>query len=179
MKRYADDYETIIENDERGREKKIAVYRGSYYDIAVDEKDIIKFRRNSLILIVAIIILHVAGGFIGNRGMYAFYIALPYVFVFLPLFFMVNGGLRLPKEQRKFRRDEIGLSYDRIRKACIFALILLGVLIIGEIAFMVWFAGEGRSLEIPFIIIESLALTAAYILYRMQRSMQVLISVEE
>jgi len=77
MKRYADDYETIIKNDEHGREKKIAVYRGSYYDIALDEKDIIKFRRNSLILIVAIIVLHVAGGFIGNRGMYAFYITLP------------------------------------------------------------------------------------------------------
>lgn len=179
MKRYADDYETIIETDERGREKKVAVYRGRYFEIDAEENEIVKFRRNSLILIVAIIILHVVGGFIDNPGMYAFYVALPYVINFLPLYFMIAGGLRLPGEKRKFRRDEIGLSFERIRKSNLFALILLGVVLLGEIVFLIWFAGEGRPQEILFMGIELLAIIGAYFLYRMQRMMQEKIGEEE
>lgn len=179
MKRYADDYETIITMDERGREKKKAVYRGSYYHIAADEIEITKFKRNSLLLIVGITIFHFAGGFVSNPGMYAFYIGLPYALIFLPLYFMIAGGLRLPKEKRKFRRDEIGLSYERIRKSNLFSLIFLGVVFLGEIVFLIWFAREGRTLEILFLIIELLALIMAYILYRLQLSMQTRISIEE
>ena len=116
MKRYADDYETIITEDADGREKKTAVYRGSYYEIPVDEQHLLRFRRNNFLLLAVIIQLHVGGGFIANRGMYQFYIALPYVLLFLPLYYMVAGALRLPKKKRKFRRDEIGLSFDRIRQ---------------------------------------------------------------
>ncbi len=179
MKRYADDYETIIETDGRGREKKVAVYRGRYYNINADENEILEFRRNSLILIIGIIVLHVAGGFVGNPGMYAFYVVLPYVFIFLPLYLLIAGGLRLPGENRNFRRDEIGLSFERIRKSNLFALILWGVVLLGEIVFLIWFAGEGRPQEILFMGIELLALIGAYFLYRMQRRMQTKIGEEE
>jgi len=179
MKRYADDYETIIEKDERGREKKVAVYRGCYYVIDAEEKEINKFRRSSLILIVAIIILHIAGGFIDNPGMYAFYVALPYVSIFLPLYFMIAGGLRMPGENRKFRRDEIGLSFERIRKSNRFALILLGIVLVGEIVFLIWFARGEILLEVVFIAIELLALIGACVLYRLQRSMQEKIGEED
>ena len=179
MKRYADDYETIIETDERGREKKVAVYRGRYFEIDSEEKEIKNFRRSSLILIIAIIILHVAGGFVDNSGMYAFYVALPYVLIYLPLYLMIAGGLRLPWERRKLRRDEIGLSFERIRKSNRFSLILLGVVLLGEIVFLIWFAGEGGFQEIVFMGIELLALIGAYFLYRMQKSMQEKIGIEE
>ena len=179
MKRYADDYEIVITEDENGREKKTAVYRGSYYDISVDQQHLLKFRRNCLFLIAAIIVLHTAGGFVANPGMYQFYVVLPYVFGFLPIYYMVVGGLRLPKTTRKFRRDEIGLSFDRIRKANLFSLIFSGLVVIGEIVFMIWFAGEGRSLEFPFIMIEMLSLIGAYFLYRLQISMQTQITIEK
>ena len=171
MKRYADDYETIIEMDERGREKKVAVYRGRYFNIDIQGKELIRFRRNSLILIIAIIILHVVGGFVDNPGMYAFFVALPYVMIFLPLYFMIAGGLRLPGENKKFRRDEIGLSFERIRKSNRFALILLGVVLLGEVVFLIWFAGGEVLQEVMFMAVELLALIGAYVLYRLQRSM--------
>jgi hypothetical protein len=179
MKRYADDYETIMETDKWGREKKVAVYRGRYYEIDAEENEIIRFRQNSLILICGIIVLHIAGGFIGNPGMYAFYVALPYVFIFLPLYLMIAGGLRLPGEKRKLRRDEIGLSFERIRKANLFSLILLGVVLFGEVVFLIRFASEGISQEVLFIGIELLVLIGAYFFYRIQRSMQGKISLEE
>lgn len=33
MKRYADDYKIVIEEDEKGREKKNAVYQGRYFKL--------------------------------------------------------------------------------------------------------------------------------------------------
>lgn len=179
MKRYADDYETIIETDERGREKKVAVYRGDYYAIDAEEKDIKKFRRNSLILIVGIIMLHIAGGFVDNPGMYAFYVALPYVIIFLPLYFMMAGGLRLPGEKRKFRRDEIGLSFERAWKSNRFALILLGVVLIAEIVFLIWFARGEILREVAFMAAELFALIGSYVLFQQQRSMKEKIGEEE
>jgi len=179
MKRYADDYETVITEDENGREKKTAVYRGSYYEIPIGEQHLLRFRRNNFFLLVTIIVLHIAGGFVANPGMYQFYVALPYVLLFLPLYYMVAGVLRLPKKKRKFRRDEIGLSFDRVRKAILFSLISLGLVVIGESVFLIWFAGEEGSLEIQFILIELLVLTGAYFLFRMHRMIQTQITIEE
>jgi len=87
-KKYADDYENVITTDEKGQERKKAVYRGEYYEVALDARQIKTFRNQSLALAIAILILHVVGGFIGNLGMYEFYVSLPYVFAFLPLYFI-------------------------------------------------------------------------------------------
>ena len=99
MKKYIDDYELVIQEDSKGREKKVAVYKGDYYEFNLDEPALQKFRRNTLILLALIVIGQIAAGFIANLGMYAFFVSLPYVFTFLPLYFLIDGSLRLPKEK--------------------------------------------------------------------------------
>jgi len=171
MKRYADDYKVVIEEDEKGREKKAAVYQGKYFEITVDEESLSKFRRNCLLLGALIILAHVVSGFLANQGMYNFFVSLPYVFSFLPLYFLAAGILRLPAKKRKLRRDEIGLSFERMKSASTYLLVLLGIGVVGEIIFLVWFMEGWNVLEYAFLLLGLLTAAAVYILIRLLKSM--------
>jgi len=103
-----------------------------------------------VLLLVGILGLHVSAGFIGNPGMYRFFVALPYVFVFLPLYFFTAGILRLPKEKRPFRRDEVDLSFERMKKA-----------------------SGGYNLEVLFLTLEVLAVGGVVFLWQYQKSISI------
>ena len=174
MKRYADDYETVVTKDEKGNEKKIAVYHGDYFAIAFDQESLVHFRRNCFLLLAAIIVLHISGGFVGNPGMYQFYVAFPYVLAFFPLLYMARGILRLPKEKRKYRRDEIGLSFDRMKTSSIILIILLGMGVLGELTFLLFFSIGIRSvLEYLYLVIEVFTIAAVYFIITLQRQIRV------
>jgi hypothetical protein len=170
MKKYKDDYEIVVSTDDKGREIKKPVYRGDYFEVSLDENGLRQFKRQCLLLVAAIAVFHIPGGFVGNGGMYQFYISLPYVFVFLALFNLAEGSLRLPKEKRKYRRDEVGLSFERIKTASNILMILLGIGILGEIIFLLFFSVRDQiGLEFLYLLLEVLAAAAAYFLIRLQR----------
>jgi len=173
MKRYADDYEVVVKKDSKGRDKKIAVYRGIYFEITLSQEQLNKYRVFNLFLLFSIIIVHMVGGFVANQGMYQFYIVLPYVLTFLPIYLLTVGIFRLPKEKRLFRRDEVGLSFKRMKTATIIFLILSGIGIVGEIVFLIWFAKENLTLEIVFLGLLLLELMAGYLLLRLRQSLQI------
>ena len=174
MKRYADDYETVVTSDEQGHEKKIAVYRGNYFEVTLNEEGIIHFRRNCFVLLAAIIVLHISGGFIGNRGMYQFYVAIPYVLAFFPLLYVAAGILCLPKEKRKYRRDEIGLSFERMKTASTVLMIFLGIGVLGEIMFLLFVSVKDQRVpEYLYLALEVLAAAAVFFFIRLQRQVRV------
>jgi hypothetical protein len=174
MKKYADDFKVVITEDKKGREKKEAVYAGKFFDVTIDEKELIKFRRISLVLLALILIIHVAGGCVANQGMYAFFVAVPYIFAFLPLYFMTTGILRLPKTKRKYRRDEIGLSFKRVRKSSTALFILLCLGVVGEIVYLIWFAEGEYILEWIYLAVEVVAVAIAYFQVHIQKSIDVI-----
>jgi len=169
MKRYADDYETVVTKDEKGHEKKMAVYRGDYFEFALDKEGIVHFRRYCVLLLAATVVIHISGGFVGNLGMYQFYVALPYVIAFFPLLYLAAGVLRLPKKKPKYRREEIGLSFDRMKTASTILLILLGIGVLGEITFLLFVSvGDQSLLEYLYLALEALAAAAVYFLISLQ-----------
>jgi hypothetical protein len=174
MKRYTDDYETVYSKDEKGNEKKIAVYHGKYFVLSLDERGILQFRRNCFLILAAIVILQISGGFVANPGMYQFYVALPYVLAFFPLLFMAVGIFRLPKEKRKFHRDEMELSFNRLKTSSIILIILLGTGVLGELAYLFFFSNGIRSvLETVYLMIEAFAIAAVYFIIALQRQIHV------
>jgi hypothetical protein len=175
MKKYADDYETVVTVEESGREIKTAVFRGDYFEIELDKISILKFRRISTLLLFAIGILHISSGFVGNPGTYQFLVSLPYVFAYLPLFYLAIGVLRLPKEKRKLRRDEIGLSFDRVKSA---GKLLLGCIsfgVIGEIIF-IFFISENNQplLDTIYLAIQIIAAASVYFLLNFQKKIRII-----
>lgn len=173
MKRYVDDYETKDSEDEEGKPVKEVVYKGDYFELSVDRAYLKKFKQKSLLLLAVIVVLHVGVGFIANQGMYTFYVSLPYVFVFLSLYFTALGILRLPEKTQNLRRNEIGLSFDRMRTASKFLLALLVAAVVGEIVYMFLFTAGGLGREVLFLILEILAAMAAFGLIWLQKSIKV------
>jgi hypothetical protein len=173
MRKFVDDYEIVIEEDEKGREKKKAVYRGDYYEVNIEKFSLVKFKWYNIVLFLVILGLQIAGGFINNQGMYRFFIALPYVGMFLPLYFIATGVFRLPKENRKFRRDEVELSFNRIKKASTYSLVLFGMSILGEVIFLIFFANNDYQLEYLFLGTQLAGGVAAYILFNIQKFPQI------
>ena len=162
MKKFTDDYEIVVQEDEKGREKRTAVYVGEYYEINIDGEALRIFRRNSLILLAVVIIGQIGAGFIANQGMYAFFVSLPYIFTFLPLYFLVDGGARLPKEKHDFRRDETELIFKRMKTASRFLFPLLGVTILADVVYLIWFANTALWREFLFIGVEALMTPVTY-----------------
>jgi len=174
FKRYADDYENIDEVDETGRERRRTVYRGKYFEVDFSEEELVRFKRISVAALIVLWLNHVAGGFVANKGMYQFYIALPYVVAFFPLVYMAASVLRLPTEKRLYRRDEIGLSFEKARKSGTFALILFILGAVGEIAFMVFFAERATfSLEILYLTTALISTAASFFIVRRFKAVRI------
>ncbi|MBN2676927.1 MAG: hypothetical protein JXR32_02560 [Anaerolineaceae bacterium] len=174
MKKYADEYETVVILDADGHEKTVIEYRGKYFECAFDKEDLDRFRRNCYVLLAMITILHISAGFVANRGMYQLYVALPYVFAFFPLLYLAMGVLRLPKEKRLYRRDEIRLSYDRMKNASMALVIILGIGVLGEIVFLLLVSDGSQSmLEYLYLALEVFTASFVYLLIRLQRDNQV------
>ncbi len=174
MRRYTDNYKTVITKDEKGNEKEIVVYRGKYFEIMLDEKGIVRFRRNCFLLLAVIVVLHVGGGFVANPGMYHFYVSLPYVLAFFPLLYMATGIFRLPKEKRTYRRDEVELSFNRLKISSIILIVILGMGVLGELAFLLFLsAGIQSMLETVYLVIEVLAAAAVYFIITMQKQIHI------
>lgn len=169
MRKYVDDYEIVIEEDEKGREKKKAVYRGNYYEVEIEKGSLSRFKWINILLLILIITFHVVGGFIDNQGMYRFYIALPYVITFLPLYFLTTGILRLPTKKHQMRRDEVDLTFLRVKKASKYLLFVFLISIVGEVIFIIFFANNNNQLEYTYVFIELIAGTAAYLLFYIQK----------
>jgi hypothetical protein len=173
MRKYAEDYELERKEDEKERIKKTAKYVGEYYEVNVELQDLIRFRRVALLFLVLILGLHIGAGFVGNQGMYQFYVALPYVFVFLPLYYFASGILRLPKDKRPYRRDEVELTFERIKKANWFLFGLFCMVILGELVFLVWFSKGGQNQELIFLASEAVAAIPVALIWRSQKSINI------
>lgn len=175
MRKYSEDYETVTTVDDNGNEKTSVEYRGQYFEINTNEEDLQSFKRNALLLVVVITALQVANGFFNNPGMYRFYVALPYVFAYLPIFYLALGILRAPSEKRRYRRDEIGHSFGRIKTWSQVLLILLGINALGEMIYLLFFSdGNMINLELLYLALTAAAVAASFVIIRMQKQIEAL-----
>lgn len=169
MKKYAKDYENVVETDEFGFERKVTVYIGNYYDVNLDEANLKKYRRLIFLLAGLMIIGQLAAGFIANRAMYTVYVSIPYVLSLLPLYFLIDSALRLPQEKRDYKRGEVELSFIRLKTASKFMLALVGISTIGDIVYMIFFSQGFDPREMVFLAVEVLVAASAYLLLRLSR----------
>lgn len=136
MKKFKDDYELTTKTDAKGREKQALAYRGQYFSIDADANTLANAKKTALMLSTATALIHLASGFLRNRGMFEFYISMPYIFTYLALWYSLTGILRIPNAKDKYRRDEIELSVKRAKGANKALLILFGISALGELFFL-------------------------------------------
>lgn len=174
MKRYADDYVNENTVDGKGRERKTAVYRGTYFRFLLDEQAYQKTKLWYILLTAGLVVILVGMGFIANKGMYKIYVALPYTLCYFPLLYLVMGIIRLPAQASHLRRDQVGLSLDRVKTTSLVLLIFLAVGLVGEVAYVIFFAqGVMLEKELPFIALQLLALGGTLAIWLSARHIQV------
>ncbi len=164
LNRYADDYETVVEVDEKGKERKKARYKGAYFTVKLDGESIKNYRNNSLLIGIGAVLAQIGAGCFTNAGMYQFYIAVPYVAAFFPLLYMMFSVLRLPTEKKRMTRDEVGVSYDRIRPSSLGGMILSGMCALGELIFLLAVKSEAPFLELTCFGLEALTAALCYLM---------------
>lgn len=174
MKRYADDYENVRTVDERGREKTSVVYRGEYFNLDLDKASLKSFRTLMIALTLVMVALLVGAGFLPSRGLYLAYVAIPYVVCYFPLLYLLTGVVRLPRESAHLRRDEVGLSFDRIRTTSLLLMIFLGIGFLGQIAFLIFLSGgEALGWDLLLLLLQALVLGSAVVIFIRTRKINV------
>jgi len=176
-KKYIKDYELVETEDANGRVKKSVIYHGDYFTLDLDESQIRKTKRNFVLLTLAIILIHIGAGFVGNPGMYKFYIVVPYTSAFLPLMFMLMAVTRLPSEKRPYRNEEIGLSYERIKTTSLLYLIFMGIGLVGVVVFRLISIGQpGLGSDLIYFGLICVCLALDWMIYRKIRKIRIEIS---
>lgn len=159
MKKYINDYKTNLSVNEKGEQIRTYEYQGDYFKLPFSTAQMQKYKTTFLLLLAGIIIAHIAGGFVNNTGMRKFFVAIPYAFTFLPIFNLIRSGIRLPVEERKYRREEIGVTYERFTNHSMILLIILGACLAGEAFFLLFFSNGGLvASEFYFLAAELAAL---------------------
>lgn len=172
LKRYLQDYENVVTTDEKGREVTTPVYKGKYFQTGLDKEGTARFKRANVLLLLAIVVLHfICGYFIASPGSRQIYIALPYAVAYFPILYLAFGIFRLPNDSRKYRSEEIGLSFDRVKKSTRALMVILAFIVLGLAVFLAFFRNGGvDGLDVLFLVLEALALGAAYILERLRQA---------
>jgi len=174
MKRTINDYETLVVPDEKGRQQVKTTYRGDYYEVNLSEEELVHFRKTSLVLLAICVILHICAGFIDNEAMNQSYVALPYVFGFLPLFHTGLGVLRLPMQKRKYRQDEISNSFNRMKVSSRAFVALLAIGVLGEILFLLTHPSAAEvGMQMLCIVLEALSAWMILALIQMQKKINI------
>jgi len=166
MKKYVDDYKTVLSVNEKGEQIRAYEYQGDYFKLPFSASQMQKFKIIFLLTLLGVVVTHVAGGFMNNPGMRQFYVAIPYALTFLPIFNLLRAGIRLPVEERKYRREEIGVTYERFNNHSLILLITLGFCLAGEIVFLLFFSGDSPAIsEYNFLAAELAAMALALIIF--------------
>jgi hypothetical protein len=160
-RKYLNDYEIVTQPDKHGRETTKLEYRGDFFEVLFQKGDLARYRKTSLLVLMITLVLHFSAGFINNDGMRQFYVAIPYATVFLPFFYFSAGLVNLPGKQPPYRRDQVELSFKRIQSANLYLFLLLAVVVIGECAYLLFFASGGNPrLDHLFLLLELFAVIA-------------------
>ncbi len=166
MRKYIKDYKTILNVNEKGEQIRTYDYQGEYFKLPFSHDQMQKFKIIFLFILAGLTIAHIVGGVINNPGMRQFYVAIPYVLTFLPIFNLLRSGIRLPVEERKYRREEIGVTYERFDNHSLILLVFLGMCLAGEVIFLLFFSqGSLIASEFYFLAAEIAAIALGLIIY--------------
>lgn len=170
-RKYLQDYEIITKPDKQGRETAKLEYCGDFYEVLFHKGSLSSYRNISLLVLLLTLALHVYAGFINNDGMRQFYVLIPYAIAYLPYFNFSAGIINIPGRQPAYRRDQIELSFKRIRSANFYLVVLLTTIVVSECVYLLFFtSGVNLHLDHLFLLLELLAAVALWMYARVHKN---------
>lgn len=134
--KYRKDYETQVEIQGK-KTKRTLIYKGKYYKIDIEEQKLKKMKITYSILCCLTLLSFLFVGFQNTAGSRKFYIILPFIFTFLPIFYEIMGTIKFITNRPKMTVIEYDSSLKRVKRSTIGIMILSLSSGFGEIAFLV------------------------------------------
>ncbi len=135
MKKYYKDYKLVTKTLPNGKTKEVAEYVGRYYVCQLSEADHKRYKLYFLTLTLCSSATAIGLGFLNNSGSRVAYIALPYVSLFLPLFYMVMGTVGFIVSGNKLEQAAYDRIKIRLRRSTIWQIALSFLACIGNLIY--------------------------------------------
>lgn len=140
--KYRDHYQKITGVDRKGRAVNHYVYNGMRYVLPYDEKQKKKTNWMQIGLTALITVLQLVTGMINQDSSHTFWVVYPYIFVYLPLIFLLLGVISYLECGIRIQEDQYDKSIRRIRRS-VWGVIVLSVLAaVCDIVYLVLYRGS-------------------------------------
>lgn len=167
-RKYKEDWKNEMRIDDRGREKRVPVYRGSWYNLPAGKsaKSLLPQAVLLLALYLGMLVAWFIVDFPGTRILYVF---LPAAVSLFPCLYWVLGVWGLYRAPQKMTRLQKENSVGRILRSAAGCAIFSVCALVGDIVYL--FAGSDPSGEWPGTILLLCAAASAVIAVSVFRNM--------
>lgn len=161
--KYKDDYTKSARLNIGGRIVDDICYVGDYYILPFDENTKKKTNRMNLIFSMLLLGVQVTEGLLNTDSSRTFWIVFPYMFVFLPVFYMLVGSISYMGSPMKMQKAHYETGLVRIRRSCIGAMVLEGISAVLDIVYMILhFDQMAKGKEFLYLFCHILFLVVAF-----------------
>ena len=137
-------YETVIQTDAKGREKKILVYRGEWYGLGLDRAGLSRVKAAMAALTLVLTAMFLLLSFRPTTGGMERWVGLPLLLTLIPLIFLWIGMVNFLLAKDKWEIRTYYAGYRRLGRCILPAAILLAVSTVADVVYAV----RGGSLAI-------------------------------
>ncbi len=136
--RYYKDYEVQESEGLLGtRKKKTIVYKGTYYSFDASRNQVTKLKIIYLVYAVLMAIVFFLIGMLNHEASRKFYVLMPYVFMFLPIYYTMLGAIKFVRSKELMTRIEYEQSILRLKRSGLGLVILSITTMIGQLIYFV------------------------------------------
>lgn len=139
-KAYVNDYDIsteLVKEGKKVKEKKNITYHGKYYRFQMDDQSLKKMKYTYLFFGLVLFFLFVGLGLLNNEASRIIYVVMPYVFLFLPIFYTNMGTIKLLKRNVDMTAKEYDDTIIRLKKTTLSLLVLSIACALGDILYLV------------------------------------------
>lgn len=158
-RKYKEDYALQMEIDDRGREKRVAVYKGDWYSLKVE--DLKKFNLRSCLywaVFAVFYFLYLEWNTPSTRCMYVFPLT---ACVLAPTVYWVMGLWQMLRAPKKMARYQMEKGIGRVLRSSVGCGVLLAMACLCDLFFMLLTLQQDFTKELPgFVWLLCAALTA-------------------
>lgn len=175
-KYYSNQYEATPQlSGKRGRWLKYDyAYKGDYFRYDVSDKKLLRIRILCAAVTLVCAALFVAAGLINTTGTRRLWVALPYVFMFLPIAFMIYDCVKQFFAKREMTEKERDSVVAEMRKATLGLVIASGLTVAGTAVFLLTERASELAGELTFMGMMLLVFILSFVLWKYQRSIPII-----
>lgn len=128
--------ESVSTDPYTGKQKRVNVYVGPWYEMSVDAEQKRRLCALLLVLCALSVAVFAACGFLNTAGSRCFYVLPFYLLLPFPLFYGCYGAVRLARQKPRFTEVDRDEGLDRARTSALGAAILAALHTLGEVVLM-------------------------------------------